>query len=526
MSAFVSNEERVINAVEAYAKELNKLGESATDEAINQLISSFSSNLGIDEFIKSSVIKKLNKIKPELANKGLGELVDLAEDIGNIFKQEQTVSKKNVSADDVYNAVKNISNAGDAVNLPTKLATKAYKTFVNARKKLVANATAYITNQPAPEKEGIITGFLKKIGVMCPVDIYVYDSSNNELGNIIDGEVNCNSDIIALDINGDLKNIYLLKNEPINIKYVATDWGLLNLTFEDFSNGSPIGRLNYYDIPLNLGDEITSNDVTTSPQSITINSPNEDIGTYEYISANEDAGVTISINAENGSVAGGAKYVKGDYVNLLAVADEGYKFVGWYNGDEFLERASLYEFTAKEDLNLTAKFIKSSTISSPAITVGKAIALNEENVLVSITTDEENAKIYYTIDGTEPTINSSEYTEPFEISGNEATISVKAIVVVDKNISDVAVAEVEFMNKEAISSKYGDVDDNKILTATDSAWVLKKALNADFKLPVEKIKSEYIKYADVDGDNLITATDAAIILKKVRNKDFVFPIEK
>ena len=77
-----------------------------------------------------------------------------------------------------------------------------------------------------------------------------------------------------------------------------------------------------------------------------------------------------------------------------------------------------------------------------------------------------------------------------------------------------------------VGVKYGDVDNNQRLTATDSACVLQKVLNTDFKLPIEEIDSDYMKFADVDNDGVLTASDAAMILEKVRRKDFVFPIEK
>lgn len=79
---------------------------------------------------------------------------------------------------------------------------------------------------------------------------------------------------------------------------------------------------------------------------------------------------------------------------------------------------------------------------------------------------------------------------------------------------------------EDVNLSYGDVDNDKLLTATDAACVLKKVLNMDFKLPIEEITSDYMQFADVDNNGILTASDAAIILQKVLNKDFVFPIEK
>jgi hypothetical protein len=51
-----------------------------------------------------------------------------------------------------------------------------------------------------------------------------------------------------------------------------------------------------------------------------------------------------------------------------------------------------------------------------------------DSVQVSISVTAENATIYYTIDGTAPTVNSLKYSEPFVLKGNATvkTIAVRA----------------------------------------------------------------------------------------------------
>ncbi len=73
---------------------------------------------------------------------------------------------------------------------------------------------------------------------------------------------------------------------------------------------------------------------------------------------------------------------------------------------------------------------------------------------------------------------------------------------------------------------YGDADCNGSLTANDAALVLKKILNANYKLPIEDKTNDYIKYMDVDGDSNISATDCAHILQKVLMGTYLFPCEK
>lgn len=72
----------------------------------------------------------------------------------------------------------------------------------------------------------------------------------------------------------------------------------------------------------------------------------------------------------------------------------------------------------------------------------------------------------------------------------------------------------------------GDVDNDNDITAKDVAYVLQKVLNANFKLPIEKLVADYLKFADVNKDGVITIDDASMILQKVLNKDFVFHSKK
>ena len=83
-----------------------------------------------------------------------------------------------------------------------------------------------------------------------------------------------------------------------------------------------------------------------------------------------------------------------------------------------------------------------------------------------------------------------------------------------------------FSLPEENNFSYGDADCNGSLTANDAALVLKKILNANYKLPIEDKTNDYLKYMDVDGDSNISATDCAHILQKVLMGTYLFPCEK
>lgn len=72
-------------------------------------------------------------------------------------------------------------------------------------------------------------------------------------------------------------------------------------------------------------------------------------------------------------------------------------------------------------------------------------------------------------------------------------------------------------------TKVGDIDANGKITATDSAYLLKKVKYADFKLPNEV--SLGTSWFDMDGDGVLTANDAVCVLKKTVNKTEELPTE-
>ena len=82
--------------------------------------------------------------------------------------------------------------------------------------------------------------------------------------------------------------------------------------------------------------------------------------------------------------------------------------------------------------------------------------------------------------------------------------------------------------KNSTSNEYvfGDADADNSVSASDSAYVLQKALVSTFELPIQEKTNDWIKYADVDCDNKITASDSAFILQKALVSTFELPAEK
>jgi len=84
----------------------------------------------------------------------------------------------------------------------------------------------------------------------------------------------------------------------------------------------------------------------------------------------------------------------------------------------------------------------------------KSEMMNLKPVLVSLTTDSET-EIYYTIDGTDPDINSTKYVEPFKVGLDGKDVTVKAIAYTDGlKPSAIASEKYTFLFKNAFSPKY------------------------------------------------------------------------
>lgn len=140
-----------------------------------------------------------------------------------------------------------------------------------------------------------------------------------------------------------------------------------------------------------------------------------------------------------------------------------------------VDAMGIYNQAARIDFDWdNAKVIKNddteTIVSAPVISVDKTQANNNDSVNVSITSSTENAKIYYTTDGSEPNENSELYTGEFKINAPSAfggNLVIKAIAVkdgmVNSAISDVTVTfapqkKVVVANNEELGTKIEAVE--------------------------------------------------------------------
>lgn len=156
---------------------------------------------------------------------------------------------------------------------------------------------------------------------------------------------------------------------------------------------------------------------------------------------------------------------------------------------------STYEFAAG---NYLISLVHS--LAAPSISGDESFV---SSTTVTITASD-GATIYYTLDGTDPTVNSTEYTEPFTL---EATTTVKAIAVSDGVTS--AVAEQTFTKIEAENGLFELVTDASQLVAGKEYILVATSQNVAMGAQGNNIRS-YATINIIDG-KIAPSNDIAIL---------------
>ena len=251
----------------------------------------------------------------------------------------------------------------------------------------------------------------------------------------------------------------------------------------------------------------------------------------EYVSAIPTA--TNVYNARSGrGLKFGTSSKTGQLVLTLAEAVKPTRIVVnamWYkdsettlkvNGKTFITTGNLADYTVEYDGNTEVSSIDIATTSKRAyvksVTVyyEGTVAAVEKPVItpasyegfdaqeVTITCGTADAKIYYTLDGTEPSATSTEYTAPFTVN---AAATVKAIAIKGSDLSAVATANLTILKKIANTQEapYTVAEANALAKNTDAAS-LKHANN---KVYIKGIVTEITEVSTQYGNATYTIAD-------------------
>ena len=252
----------------------------------------------------------------------------------------------------------------------------------------------------------------------------------------------------------------------------------------------------------------------------------------EYVSAIPTA--TNVYNARSGrGVKFGSSKATGQLVLTLAQAVKPTRIVVnamWYkdsettlkvNGKTFITTGSLADYTVEYDGNTevtsidiatTSKraYVKSVTVyyegtvaavEKPVITPASYEGFDAQEVTITCATAD--AKVYYTLDGTEPVPGSStEYTAPFTVS---EAVTVKAIAAKESDTSAVATANLTILKKIANTQEapYTVAEANALAKNTDAASLK----NANNKVYIKGIVTAITEVSTEFGNATYTIAD-------------------
>ncbi len=254
----------------------------------------------------------------------------------------------------------------EETNLQDKAAKSAAKVLKNAQDRLTKALLQYsVEGKITLEEEeqswwDKLFGGGTKTSINCPVDVSVYNAQGVQVG-YAGAEGLWYDESIYLKQAGEAKILCAQPGQELTLRLEGTDSGTLSCSVERYGTDGPEGRLNFYEIPLEEGTlltaQIPAEELSQASEILTVG--NIRVEADEYIEASDNARVEIRANASDdslGEVDGAAVYVKGDAVVLYAFPKENAVFEGWYEDGVLVSLSSAYEFTARDDRTLTARF--------------------------------------------------------------------------------------------------------------------------------------------------------------------------
>ncbi|MBE6812348.1 MAG: hypothetical protein E7523_05650 [Ruminococcaceae bacterium] len=366
----------------AYCKAVVQLLDDTLRDALKSVFNDLTDVTGLNDAIDDFTKKNVKNALKCLESKGFGKVKDTIFKAQKVYsgikslataKNESAIStalSKTETVRELYELVYDNDYSTEKIN--DTLVKNAVTALNNARTKLY-NALynkLYGMNKDGEDKASYFDQFKNWLStkIKCPVDIEVYDENGNLIAYVDTmgrhEEYIYYSDDVYIEVVGDAKYVYYPADKKISIHAVPTDNGTMNVTLEHAQDGESKDRLNFYNVPLTLGETY----ILDMPQTDSLEEIKDTVClegatvvfANEYLTADDDtAHVRVLYSAsEGGSAYGQMYYPKGDYAALYATPDEGYAFVGWYADDVCVSTDAIYYFTAIEDVYPEARFEK------------------------------------------------------------------------------------------------------------------------------------------------------------------------
>ena len=369
-----SDSNQIQQALTTYVGELQDLSINASFNIANAVVKDIlgkSLTTLTSDYVNKAVAKIETKLVIKLVEKlgaaGVGKnLVSTLDECYTFY----TWVKKCIDLgkqEDIDKALNNIINLKFEDTTVSKGVTKkAMKELRKAHSKMQRALREYLDGTLVEKEQGFWRWLFG-----CPVSISVYNSSGEQIGYVGEDDLWYTDDISITALCGG-KEIVSFTEEELSFVVTATDYGTMSCMFEQYDEDfAPVGRLNYYNVilePEQTFQVSVPETLEEENETAAITSGGEVIYPDEYISAEDSAGVTISCSAvtedgiTGGTVSGTGTYIRGDSVILRAEPYEGFRFVGWFDGEYLMGTETIYEFPARENCEISARFYKEKPI--------------------------------------------------------------------------------------------------------------------------------------------------------------------
>lgn len=279
--------------------------------------------------------------------------------------------------------------------------------------------------------------------VNCPVDVYVYDNSNNLVASIVNEEP-YSGEILAFIDENEQKVVYLPHDEDYKILVKPREDCKTTITIDEYAGvSSEITKIiSYSDIEAKKDEEI---EVAATQYNTEVSEDNnfksgaiyllkigeevinpsievlrDSIMDYTYL-------VDVNCDEEEGDAVGGGLFNIGEFCEIMAQRKTGYVFDGWYVDDIKVSEDSTYRFAVKESAEFEAKFNKCehNNDNHEILGVQKADLENDGFITYKCSDcEEEYSQNIYRLESVE--LKESEFT----YDGNEKR---PTFIVMDRN---------------------------------------------------------------------------------------------
>jgi hypothetical protein len=207
----------------------------------------------------------------------------------------------------------------------------------------------------------------------CPIDIALYDENGELLATIIDDKVVFPDDrYLTVYVDSDGQKCFCLPNNTeYRFEILGTDEGTMTCSVSkyDFTENKTTEILNYYDIPVEDGTELTMTVNEAIDEELTekveVTDAEEKIVNYDDHLESEEIetfNVSVTTDTVNGYVSGGGTYYKGEYAQVEAIEVGCNKFMGWYIDNTCISTELKYRHPVTESVVIEARFLEKHTM--------------------------------------------------------------------------------------------------------------------------------------------------------------------